>query len=369
MLSEKLNKARAVGENVCTEFKRAGGKIEDDTYETVCAFLNRFGGDIYLGVLDDGTIAGVPEKAAGDMVKNFINMVSNPDVMNPTIYLEPKVLAVEGKMVIHIRVPTSPEVHNYKKVVYDRLGDADDRLIVQTNLIESYGLLMGFAEKHLPDKFYLEDDARVSLRNAISREMLVNTLMHREFTSSYTAKFVIERDRMYTENANRAANDDPVTPDDFEPNTKNPLIAAFFRNIGMADELGSGVRKMFKYGRRYSGKDPQLIEGDVFRTIVPLDDNYSFEAAVGETKPQNPKTSKPQSPKTSKPQNGKKLALIEALIIECIKTNPHTTQKAIIEASGKSKRSIQEGFADLQAKGVLVREGSKQKPTWVVKGE
>ncbi|MDR0221701.1 MAG: hypothetical protein LBI54_09910 [Lachnospiraceae bacterium] len=50
---------------------------------------------------------------------------------------------------------------------------------------------------------------------------------------------------------------------------------------------------------RYSGKDPQLIEGDVFRAIVPLDDDYSFDAAIA-SKPQNLKTPKPQNPKTLK---------------------------------------------------------------------
>jgi len=164
-----------------------------------------------------------------------------------------------------------------RKVNVDRY---DDRLIVQTNLIESYRLLMDFSEKHLLDKFYLEYDARMSLRSIISHEMLVNTLMHREFTSSYIAKFVIERDRMYTENANRVTSDDPITPNNFEPNPKNPIIASFLRNIGLADELGSGVRKLFKYVRRYSGKDPELLDGDVFRTIVPLDDNYSFDARI-----------------------------------------------------------------------------------------
>jgi len=83
---------------------------------------------------------------------------------------------------------------------------------------------------------------------------------------------------MYTENANRAASGDPLTPDDYEPNSKNLIIAAFLRNIGMADELGSGVRRLFKYVRRYSGKDPQMLDGDVFRTFVPLDEDYSFDA-------------------------------------------------------------------------------------------
>ena len=82
--------------------------------------------------------------------------------------------------------------------------------------------------------------------------------MHREFTSSYTAKFVMEKDRMYVENANRATKEGFITVDNLEPNPKNPLIASFFRNIGYADQLGSGVRKLFKYSKYYSGKDPCL---------------------------------------------------------------------------------------------------------------
>lgn len=40
-------------------------------------------------------------------------------------------------------------------------------------------------------KFFLEGENRVSLRNILAREMVSNILMHREYTSSYTAKFVI----------------------------------------------------------------------------------------------------------------------------------------------------------------------------------
>lgn len=125
-----------------------------------------------------------------------------------------------------------------RKVNTDRY---DDRLIVETNIIDSYQLLFGFAVKHLWDKFYLgEDGIRSSPRNIIVREVLVNTLMHREFKSSYRAKFIIEKDRMLTENANRASSADILTPDSIEPDSKNPIMAAFFRNIGYADELDSG---------------------------------------------------------------------------------------------------------------------------------
>lgn len=85
---------------------------------------------------------------------------------------------------------------------------------------------------------------------------------------------------MYVENANRATKEGFVTVDNLEPNPKNPIIAMFFRNIGYAEQLGSGVRKLFKYSKYYSGKDPQFIEDDVFRLIVPLDDDYSFDYSV-----------------------------------------------------------------------------------------
>lgn len=84
----------------------------------------------------------------------------------------------------------------------------DDREIIRTNLIESYDQLMEFARKHLSDKFFLENDNRISLRNILAREIISNILMHREFTSSYAAKMVIQKERMYTENANRAVGKD-----------------------------------------------------------------------------------------------------------------------------------------------------------------
>lgn len=79
-------------------------------------------------------------------------------------------------------VPTYMTDALLRRINVDRY---DDREIVQTNLIESYERLMEFGHKHLPDKFFLEDDQRKSLRNIITREMIANTLIHREYTSSY----------------------------------------------------------------------------------------------------------------------------------------------------------------------------------------
>lgn len=77
MTNDRLQELLNLGENIAIEFKRCGNGIESDTYQTVCSFLNRFGGDILLGVEDNGRVTGVPKNAALDIVKNFISNISN----------------------------------------------------------------------------------------------------------------------------------------------------------------------------------------------------------------------------------------------------------------------------------------------------
>ncbi len=56
------------------------------------------------------------------------------------------------------------------------------------------------------------------------------------------------------------------------PFTKNPAIAKVFREIGYAEELGSGVKNLYKYSKLYGGSDPKLVENDVFTTTIMLED-------------------------------------------------------------------------------------------------
>lgn len=83
-------------------------------------------------------------------------------------------------------------------------------------------------------------------------------------------KFLIERDRITVENANRAHGIGALDIRSFEPFPKNPAISKVFREIGYADELGSGMRNSYKYTRLYSGAEPEFIEGDIFKIIIPL---------------------------------------------------------------------------------------------------
>lgn len=153
----------------------------------------------------------------------------------------------------------------------ENLDRYDDRLMVTTNLVDAYEQIIEFIAKHTLDKFFLIDGQSISVRSKIARELVSNSLVHREYTSAFPAKIIIEQRRIVTENWNLTKHPGRIDPDHFTPYPKNPLLANFFINIGRADALGSGVRNLYKYTKIYSGGEPELIEGDVFRTIIPLD--------------------------------------------------------------------------------------------------
>lgn len=146
----------------------------------------------------------------------------------------------------------------------------DDRDVIITNLLDSYDRLLAFGQRHLNNLFTLDGIVSVNARDHILREITSNLHVHRDFSNAYVAKLIIESDKIYTENSNRAHGFGNLNLATFEPFPKNPAISKVFREIGLADELSSGMRNTYKYTRLYSGTEPEFIEGDIFQTMIPL---------------------------------------------------------------------------------------------------
>ncbi len=88
----------------------------------------------------------------------------------------------------------------------DNLERYDDRDDIRTNLIDSYERLINFIKKHLNEKFYIDGDKRINVRDVIARELCVNLLIHREFSNPAPARLIINADSIVTENANKPRN-------------------------------------------------------------------------------------------------------------------------------------------------------------------
>lgn len=439
------------GETDRVEFKRCGNQPGGDLFETLCAFANSFGGDVFLGINDDGTIVGLREDQVLPVTRNILNVLNNPNAFDIPVPVDFEQIDLDGRSIVKLAVPNSPQMHSYKGSVYERRGDSDmvvrgsaplaelcirkqgifteqrvfenvalddlradlidrartmatakrkdhpwgnmtnrqlvesagfygkdfatgktgfnlaavvtlgkdevirslcptyktdalvrvedterydDRLTVATNLLDAYQLLAEFGRKHLPDRFLLNGDFATSPRDVIIRELVVNCLIHREFTSPFVAKMIIDQKTLRTVNASRASFEGPLDPDSFNPLPKNPLIASFFSHVGLAEELGSGTRELFRNSRLYTGRDPELEEGVIFRATVPLE---------------APSTMKYHA--ISLPENIKAAALQLAAREEGLRTSD------LVEA-GHSRRTAQRVIRDLVDAGKLAPEGN-----------
>lgn len=403
MTEQELSVIFSSGEKFDVEFKKSTAEITKDVYETVCAFSNRDGGYIFLGVQDNGTVLGVAPSCVDKMKKDFVTAINNPQKLYPPLYLQPKTIEYDGKIIICIQVPCGTQVCRCHGRIFDRNHDSDlditdssdlvyklyarkqdtyfvnkvfpvftvadlrhdlieraremtkirtqnhpwrsindeellrsaglilrdsetgksgitlasvllfgsddliasvlahhktdaifrvyntdrydDRDVILTNLLDSYDRLIAFGEKHLNDAFTMDGIISVSSRDKILREIVSNLLAHRDFSSAYVAKLIIEKDRIITENSNRSHGIGNLDIETFQPFPKNPPISKVFREIGLADELGSGMRNTYKYTKLYSGAEPQFIEGDIFKTVIPL--SPVATAKVGPTSTQD----------------------------------------------------------------------------------
>ena len=139
MKTENILHLISTGERRIVEYKRAWTDLPGNLFETVCAFLNRDGGSIILGVEDNGSIErGVNPDTINQMCGNISNISNNPQRLFPPFLLNPEVSDVNGKKLIIVEVPSSSLVHRFGGKVYDRSNDGDYELRTDAEISALY---------------------------------------------------------------------------------------------------------------------------------------------------------------------------------------------------------------------------------------
>lgn len=241
----------------------------------------------------------------------------------------------------------------YRIDVLCRVNDTklyDDRDMVECNLLAAYDRIMAFIKKHLPEQPYIEGMQRFSLRDKILREVVLNLLIHREYSSGYPATFIIHQDTVVTENWNIPYVYGSITPETVKPHRKNPNIAKVFTQMGIVEELGSGTRKIFEYTPIYSnGKQAQIEEEDVYRVTIPYQPTHlsSDETTLKSTLKSTLKGTRKS-------------------IVDMISGNPQITIPEIAESLNLNVRGVAKHFANLQSEGIIRRVGPDKGGHWEI---
>jgi ATP-dependent DNA helicase RecG len=389
IVEKKIRQLISKGEGIEIEFKECLNAISNSVYETICGFLNAKGGHVFLGIKDNGDIIGIGKESSAKLQLDFANSINNPSKISPQFCLCAHEVIIDGKIVLHIFVPESSQVHRCGAKIFIRnvSGDFDitnrhsevtnlyikkqssysenkifpaitmedlridliekarklskiqdpnhlwqqmtdmellktsslyqkdpmtgeegftlaailllgkdetistvapafridlikrvnditrydDRVDLRTNLMDAYERAMAFIKKHLPDPFFIENGQRVSLRDSIFREIIANIIVHKEYLGAQPTKLIIERNKVITENSNKPYINGIVDLSNLVSHPKNPNIAKFFRQLGLVEELGSGVLKLYRFCKKYTGHDPEIIDDNVFSIILSID--------------------------------------------------------------------------------------------------
>ena len=125
MTIEGLKHIISHSEGTEIEYKRSQTGLARSVYESICAFLNRKGGHVILGADDDGTIVGIDPDKVQEQLDTLARDLNNPQVLNPTFYINFEPMEVDGRHIIYFYVPESSQAHNYKGMYYDRNQDGD----------------------------------------------------------------------------------------------------------------------------------------------------------------------------------------------------------------------------------------------------
>ena len=113
------------GEGLMMEFKKCRNQLNKDVYETVCAFLNRHGGTLLLGINDDGEILGIDPDSIVQIKKDFVTAINNAQKINPPAYLSVEEVEIDQRIILRVYVPESSQVHRCNGRIYDRNEDGD----------------------------------------------------------------------------------------------------------------------------------------------------------------------------------------------------------------------------------------------------
>ena len=221
----------------------------------------------------------------------------------------------------------------------------DDRDDIRTNLLDSYERLTAFLRKHTNEKFYIENGQRIDIRDIIARELCANMLIHREYSNPVPAQLIISDESITTINANKPRFVGYIDITSFSPFPKNPKIAGFFKEIGYADELGSGIKKIAKYSQIYSGNKPSFKEGESFTAVVYLPGALKRRSVIN----------------------------VRELILDFIIENPGASRKdingyvyPIMEECDDAQKStkVHNTIANLSRSGIIRNGGSNKQPEW-----
>ena len=221
-----------------------------------------------------------------------------------------------------------------------------DSLTIRSDLFGEVDAALSFIRKHLNRSYIITGDKQREERwdypLTALREIVVNMIVHRDYMSSSDSMIRIFDDRIEFFNPGRlmaGLSIEQLVRGNYVSAIRNKQIATLFKEAGIIEKYGSGIKRVLESIRTYGLMDPSFEEiQDGFRVTF-------F------------KTTQKTTQKTSTKDQ----------ILDILRGNPKLTRGEMAQLLGKSQNTIKDNLAALKSENRVERMGSDRDGYWRVK--
>lgn len=265
MDTEALKRRISLGEDSATKFKsaaKAGFRLDADAVaKEIAALANSGGGELIVGVEDDGAVSGLGDSKQADQA---LALVAQPDrCRHPHVRQRSTAVAPDAR-VSAVRVAGTAFSGDFatRLEIPGRLGkQTDDAVAFLTNNTPAPARIQGMerSEQGIPE--------------AVLREAMLNALVHRDYRAASQVRLVVFTDRVEIVNPGILLNH--LTIESIRlggiSQRRNPVLAALLARARRRENLGFGVPEMLRLLHTHGFPEPEFEQaGGHFRLVIRL---------------------------------------------------------------------------------------------------
>ncbi len=229
-------------------------------------------------------------------------------------------------------------------IIKDSSRTKDD-ILTQTDQV------MDFVLKHINKEIVITGEARNTQKwqyplEAI-REIVMNMIVHRDYRSASDSIVKIFNNKIEFYNPGRLP--DNITVEDLLSNNykstpRNKLIADFFKNLGLIEKYGSGIRRVISHfeGENLPRPDFRNISDGFLVTIF----GKSTEDVGKDV--------------------GKDITGSIMEVYKLLQKRPELTIPELAKITGYTKRTVERNLSRLKELNLIKREGGRKEGRWII---
>lgn len=240
-----------------------------------------------------------------------------------------------------------------------------DSIRIKTDLFSELEGVLGFIKKHLNKEYIISGNAQRQERweyplEAL-REIIINAIVHRDYSKSSDSVIKIFDDRIEFYNPGRLTHGLTISKlikGDYVSTIRNKQIADLFKEAGMIEKYGSGIKRVIEAFKKYGLKSPKFKE---------VQDGFLI-TVYRKTPQKTPQNTPQKTPQINPPEVQGKVSLSRK-ILRVVEEDPTVTREMIAQKLSISRETVKEYIQKLRKEGVLERIGSDRGGYWKLKNQ